>query len=110
MFGRQKNKIIQPQKPANGLFKGASVGGEEYRPLRHKNGKLFSDLEYFKLLGYRARMLDAQNPNIDRIPTDYGDRFDPQVVDMAKKVVDYVDEGYSDEEIKNWLARSIQFA
>lgn len=88
------------------VFKYSRVGRGDYRGLMHKNGQPFSDIEYFELLGRRAIEIDKLNNT--RMPTNYGN-YDRDVVAVAKQVVKALDEGYSHDEINNFIKQCIVF-
>lgn len=88
------------------IFKHSKVGRGDYRGLMHSNGRPYSDIEYFELLGRRAEELDKLNNT--RMPTNYGN-YDRDVIAVAKQVVKALDEGYSHDEINHFLKQCIVF-
>ena len=96
------SKITKTQKE---LFNNTKSGTLNYKKLQHKNGKDFTDLEYFELLGRKAIEMDKMNPN-PRIPTNYGE-YDRNVVMLAKQVVQALDEGMNKNEISSFISSCI---
>lgn len=88
------------------LFKDAKVGRDTFKPLKHKDGRDFTDLDYFELLGRKCIELDKENAN-SRLPTDYG-VYDRKVVEVAKNVCNGLDEGISKTELHNYISMCIK--
>ena len=93
-------------KPNPALFRNAKVGRNTYKPLEHKDGRQFNDVEYFELLGRKALEMDKLNKT--NLPTNYGD-YDRDVVNVAKQVAQAIDDGYSQEELKQFLDTCIDY-
>lgn len=98
-------KQTSKMKPNPKLFENQKVGRASYKPLQHKDGRDFSDVDYFELLGRKCIEMDKQNKN-PAIPTDYGD-FDRDVVAVAKQVVYGLDNGLSKSELTQYLNRCV---
>lgn len=99
MFRKKNLKKIEPNKK---LFIDKKPGIINYKPLMHKNGRPFTDIEYFELLGRKAIELDKLNKS--NLPTDYGDGIDRDTVEVAKNVVNAIDNGISNEDITKYLS------
>ena len=93
-------------KPNPALFRDAKVGRVSYKPLVHKDGRQFNDVEYFELLGRKAIELDKANKS--NLPTNYG-AYDRDAVNIAKQVAQGIDEGYSQEELQQFLNTCIDY-
>lgn len=87
-------------------FGKSRVGRNGYKPLKHKNGKIFTDLDYFELLGRKCLQMDNENPN-KNLPTDYG-KLDRDCVKVAKEVVRGLDNGMSRREVERYIQMCIQ--
>lgn len=92
-------------KPNPKLFINATVGRTAYKPLEHKDGRQYDDVDYFELLGRKCEELDKQNP-YKNVPTDYG-QYDRDVVNVAKQVCKAIDDGTPRNEIQMFLNRCI---
>lgn len=99
-----KNKVSKI-KPNPKLFENQRVGRTSYKPLEHKDGTKFSDVDYFELLGRKCIEMDKANKN-PSIPTDYGN-YDRDVVAVAKEVVRGLDSGLSKQELTQYLNRCV---
>ena len=93
-------------KPNPALFRDAKVGRVSYKPLEHKDGRPFNDVEYFELLGRKAIELDKANKS--NLPTNYG-VYDRDTINVAKQVAQGIDEGYSQEELQQFLNTCIDY-
>lgn len=102
---------IQPKqksiKPNPTLFKDTRVGTLSYKPLEHKDGTKFDDVDYFELLGRKAIEMDKLNKN-PNIPTNYGD-YDRNVVEVAKNVCKGLDDGMSKADLSEYLRACIDY-
>jgi len=87
------------------LFKDVVPGRIGFKPLKHKDGTIFEDVDYFELLGRKCIELDKKNKN-PSIPTDYG-KYNRDVVAVAKEVCKGIDNGLDREEIKAYITRCI---
>lgn len=96
-----KQKPIQKLKPNPKLFEKIKVGMQAYKPLEHKDGSKFNDVEYFELLGRKCIEMDKANRN-PALPTNYGD-YDRDVVAVAKEVCKGIDNGLLHEELQQFL-------
>lgn len=94
-------KIKNKLKPNPNLFKDQQVGRTSFKPLKHKDGTNFNDVEYFELLGRKCLEMDKANKN-PAIPTNYG-KYDRDVVAVAKEVVKGLDNGLSKEEVAQYI-------
>lgn len=103
----KKQPIKVKQKAPSGIFERASVGRVSTKPLIHKNGSHYRDIEYFELLGRRCVEIEKANPN-PNIPVDYQKYgFDRNVCEVAKTIVKAIDEKRPTEEIESYLQRCI---
>lgn len=102
-----KNQNAQKLKPNPKLFDKSKVGYSSFQPLLHKDGSVYSDVEYFELLGRKCIEMDEQNKN-KSIPTDYGD-YDRNVVTLAKEVVKGIDNGISKKELTQYINRCVDY-
>ena len=93
-------------KPNPALFRDAKVGRVSYKPLVHKDGRQFNDVEYFELLGRKAIELDKANKS--NLPTNYGS-YDRDTINVAKQVAQGIDDGYSQEELQQFLNICIDY-
>lgn len=93
-------------KPNPALFRDAKVGRVSYKPLVHKDGRQFNDVEYFELLGRKAIELDKANKS--NLPTNYG-AYDRDTINVAKQVAQGIDDGYSQEELQQFLNACIDY-
>ena len=55
-----KKMNVQEIKQKQKLFNGIREGRSSYKPLEHKNGTKFNDVEYFELLGRKCIEMDKQ--------------------------------------------------
>lgn len=101
-----KTKVIK-QRPNANIFGDTCVGRKNFKPLQHKDGTNFSDVEYLELLGRKAIEMDKANNN-PRIPTDYGN-FDRETVNLAKEVVKGIDNGFSKEELQKYICNCVDY-
>lgn len=92
-------------KPSPELFRNAKVGRVGFKPLMHKDGTIFDDVDYFELLGRKCIELDNANKN-PVVPTDYGS-YDLETVQVAKEVCKAIDNGVSKSDIQLYLSRCI---
>lgn len=92
-------------KPNPELFKNSLCGRLGYKPLQHKDGTIFDDIDYFELLGRKCIEMDKTNAT-PYLPTDYG-TFDRATCDVAKQVCKALDEGMSKQDINKFLAQCI---
>jgi hypothetical protein len=92
-------------KPSPKLYDGVQPGRISYKPLHHKDGTIFDDVDYFELLGRKCIELDKKNRN-PVVPTDYG-TYDRDTVTVAKEVCKAIDNGVSREDISDYLKRCI---
>ncbi len=100
-------KTINKIKSNPKLFAKSKSGYSSYRPLQHKDGSNYDDVDYFELLGRKCIEMDKQNHN-PAIPTDYGD-YDANAVALGKEVVKGIDNGMSKEDLKQYIARCIDY-
>lgn len=98
-------KKIERVKPNPKLFAEQKVGRTSFKPLEHKDGTKFSDVEYFELLGRKCIEMDKANKN-PSIPTDYG-KYDRDTVAVAKEVVKGIENGLSKEELTQYINRCV---
>ena len=98
----RKSKKVNSIKPNESLFKNRPVGRNNFKPLLHKDGRSFTDIEYFELLGRKAIEMEENNPN-PRIPVNYGEGIDRDTVAVAKEVVKAIDNGMSNKDIQSYL-------
>lgn len=92
---------------ADRLYMGQKSGGEKLRPLRHKDGRKYSDYDYFNLLGAQVEKLEKANAG-SRMPVDYKKLgFDPDCVRLAKRVREMRAEGYTESECGAYIAQCI---
>lgn len=90
------------------IFKNMRSGRNSFAPLKHKNGKAFSDLDYFELLGRKCQEIEKNHTN-KKMPVDYGN-YDIEVVKVAKDVVNALDSGeYSRKDVAEYLTQIIDF-
>lgn len=104
-----KNKQIKETniiKPNPKLFKKSMVGRNSFKPLVHKNGQTFDDIDYLELLGRRCIEIDKANEN-SRIPPNYGEGIDPQCVALSKEIVKGIDNGFTKKELLEYLNNSL---
>lgn len=83
------------------LFAKSHVGRAGFKPLEHKDGRIFNDIDYFELLGRKCLEVDKSNPN-PKLPSDYGD-YDRNVCEVAKEICKGIDSGMSRSELLNYL-------
>lgn len=94
---------------ANRLYTGKKSGTDEMRPLRHKDGRKYSDYDYFMLLAAKCEELEANNPN-PRMPINYHALgFDPDCVRIAKNVKEMRKEGYTEKECSAYISQCIVY-
>lgn len=101
---KQTNTIVSQEMKAraNKLFAGAKKDGiQSFKPLQHKDGRKFTDIEYFELLGRKCLEKDKLNRN-PNLPTDYGE-YDRNVCEVAKEVCKGIDSGMTNEELQTYL-------
>lgn len=101
---KQTNTTVNAEMKAraNRLFAGAKKDGiMSFKPLQHKDGRKFTDIEYFELLGRKCIEKDKLNPN-PKLPTDYGN-YDRNVCEVAKEICKGIDAGLSNEELQTYL-------
>lgn len=103
----RKTQPKQKVKPNPQLFKDTRVGTLSYKPLEHKDGTKFDDVDYFELLGRKAEEMDKQNKN-PNLPTNYGD-YDRNVIEVAKQVCKGLDNGMTKSEINEYLRACIDY-
>lgn len=89
-------------------FDRVKTGYGGYTPLKHKDGKALSDIEYFELLGRKAIEMDSENSRYPNIPTDYG-AFDNECVALAKEIVRGIDDGMSNHDLQQYLNSCIKY-
>lgn len=92
-------------KPNAKLFENSQVGRIAFKPLHHKNGDIYTDLEYMELLGRKCIELDKENTSTS-IPTDYG-TFDRDVVEVAKQICKGIDAGMNKKDLQKYLSMCI---
>lgn len=92
-------------KPNPALFKDVKPGRIGFKPLKHKDGTIFEDVDYFELLGRKCIELDKKNRN-PVLPTDYG-KYDRDTVMVAKEVCKAIDSGIDRDDIKAYISRCI---
>lgn len=102
-----KRKTVNKLKPNPKLFENSKVGYSTFRPLQHKDGTDYDDVDYFELLGRKCLEMDKENKN-PSIPTDYGN-YDPNAVALGKEVVKGIDNGMTKKELKQYIARCVDF-
>lgn len=108
MIGKRAQRA-QMQDIANRLYTGKKSGSDEMRPLRHKDGKPYSDYDYFNLLGAKCEELEKSNPN-PRMPINYAVLgFDPDCVRVAKHVREMKKEGYTEKECAAYIQQCIVY-
>lgn len=98
-------KNVQKANPS--LFRGIREGRASYKPLEHKNGQKFSDVDYFELLGRKCLEMDKANKN-PSLPTNYGN-YDKATCHVAKEICRGIDEGMSKEELQQYLDTCINY-
>lgn len=105
---RKSNQKEAPKIKGNPeIFKDKRVGRSGMKPLMHKDGTAYSDIEYFELLGRKALEMDKKNTS-SVLPTNYG-KYDRQTMEFAKEVVKAIDSGVPTEEIQTYINMSIDF-
>lgn len=105
---RKKVDTSNKIKPAPGLFNQTNVGRAGFKPLIHKDGTPFKDVDYFELLGRKCIEMDKSNPN-PNIPTNYGKNYDLSTINVAKQVVKALDEGMSRDDVGRFINQCIDF-
>lgn len=81
-------------------FTGVKPGRSAYKPLKHKDGTPFDNVDYFELLGRKCMELDKKNTS--NLPTNYG-KYSLECVNVAKEVVKGLDAGMSHDELNAYL-------
>lgn len=104
----KKQKMIQKVKPNPILFEKTREGTCSFQPLKHKDGRPFSDIEYLELLGRKCIEMDQSNP-YKSLPTNYGN-YDRDVCNLAKEVVKAIDNKMSIEEINRYIKSCVDFS
>lgn len=89
------------------LFSGQKVGRVGFKPLCHKDGTPFDDVDYFELLGRKAIELDKANTS-KTLPTNYGE-YDRDTINVAKQVVKAIDEKMPKQDILNFINMCIEY-
>lgn len=112
--GKQiKKQEIDPQvkKKLDKMYNKKSVGRIPFKPLQHKDGTPFDDIDYLELLGRKAIKLEEEQKQInDKIPVNYSDKgYDPNCIALAKTVCEAIDEKRPREEIKSYVLSSLDF-
>lgn len=103
MARTRKQPIKVKAKAPSGLFEKSSVGRVSTKPLIHKDGSHYSDLDYFELLGRKCIELEKNNPN-PNLPINYNELgFDRNVVEVAKCVVQAIDDKRPRQEIESYI-------
>lgn len=106
---KRKAKIKNTVKPNPNLFNHSKVGRTPFKPLKHKDGSPFTDIEYFELLGKKVEELEKNNPN-PNLPVDFQSHgLDPQVVAFTKTVCEAIKEGRPESEITAYITQSIDY-
>lgn len=109
-----KKKVITPKiKPSDAITKKLSaqkVGRMGMKPLTHKeDGTPLKDYEYFELLGRKVKELEEANPN-PNLPVNFKDYgFDDTSVELARKVVEAIDDKRPISEIEQYVKNSINY-
>lgn len=99
------NKNALTRAEIAGYFSRTRSGNERFTPFHRKDGSAFSDVDYMEMLGRKCIEADAVNNT--RLPTFYGDEYDPTVCAVAKMIVKALDEGYTRAECATYLCRCI---
>ena len=95
-------------KPNPTLFNHRGVGRKGYKPLKHKDGTPFTDIEYFELLNERVKEIEKEQAGNTFINyEEYG--FDRDTVEIAKQVGKALDEKRPEKEIRDFLGACIDF-
>lgn len=93
------------------IYSKSKVGRQSFKPLLHKDGSIYTDIEYFELLGRKAIQLEEdqkeKNPNIPVNYNDFG--YDLNVMKVAKQVAKAIDENRSTEEINGFIQSCIDY-
>lgn len=82
-------------------------GDNSFKPLQHKDGTQFDDIDYLELLGRECLKLDAENTD-KRLPTKYPEGYDLDTVNLAKEVVKGLDSGMTHADLQKYLNTVIE--
>ena len=104
---KRKMNVQKKVKPNPALFRDVREGRTSYKPLEHKNGKKFTDIEYFELLGRKCLEMDKANKN-PALPTNYG-KYDHATCFVAKEICKGIDAGMSNEDLQQYLDTCINY-
>lgn len=90
-------------------FSNQQVGRVCMKPLKHKDGTIYSDVDYFELLGRKCIELEKNNPN-PNLPIDYlAMGYDRDCVELSKNIVKAIDEKIPKTQIQEYLKRCINY-
>lgn len=103
----KNKKNVQKIKANPALFRGIHEGRASFKPLEHKNGKRFDNVDYFELLGRKCIEMDKANRN-PSLPTRYGD-YDPITCKVAKEVCKGIDAGMSRADLNEYIDTCINY-
>lgn len=103
----KKAPIKVKAKAPKGLFEKRNVGRVSTKPLIHKDGSHYTDIEYFELLGRKVIEIEKANPN-PNVPINFQEYgFDRNTCEVAKCVAQAIDDKRPVEEIKNYITSCI---
>ena len=111
----QTNYIILHHRAGNGdtmsihnLHLNRGFSGIGYHYYIRKDGSIYTDVDYFELLGRKALEMEKNNPN-PKLPVNYGEGVDVECVKLAKEVVKGLDAGMSHDELNQYLNTCIKY-
>ena len=103
----RKKAVVKKVEKRPDLFEGQAVGRLGFKPLIHKDGTPFDDVDYFELLGRKAISLEKENTS-KNLPTDYGN-YDRATINVAKQVVQAIDEKMPKNDILKFINMCIEY-
>lgn len=103
----RKKAVVKQVVKRPDLFQGQAVGRLGFKPLSHKDGTPYDDVDYFELLGRKAISMDKENTS-KNLPTDYGE-LDRNTIEVAKQVVKAIDEKMPKKDILNFINMCIDY-
>lgn len=111
---KEEKQPLDPQvkKKLDKIYSKKSVGRISLKPLEHKDGTPFDDIDYLELLGRKAIKMEQEqklvNPNI---PVNYAEKgYNLECVKLAKTVCEAIDDKRPRQEIKDYILSSLDFS
>lgn len=100
------------KKKLDKIYSRKSVGRMSFKPLQHKDGTPFDDVDYMEMLGRKAiKMEEEQKSKNPNIPVNYSEHgYSPLAMELGKRICKQIDDKRPREEVKEYMLSQIDFS